>query len=209
MDLAELTQAERAAIVDLYEDRWHELQEDVRTLGWKSREDQALRFRVLADVGDLHGATVCDVGCGFGDLLVHLDGVVSPVDYIGVDLVPSFLEQAARRHPEASFRCLDATSDAFDVEADWFLLSGALSYRVADNMGVTAATLERLLRLARKGVAANFLSSYCTYQHTRNFHYEPEELFRVARLLTPWVRLRHDYPLWEFTLYLYKEGRSA
>src|SRR5262245_65308735 len=67
---------DRTALVRLYEDRFREMGEDIRTLGWKNREEQNLRFKILCDVGDLSGASVCDVGCGFGDLLDYLRSTV-------------------------------------------------------------------------------------------------------------------------------------
>jgi hypothetical protein len=68
--------------------------------------------------------------------------------------------------------------------------------------------LGKMFALASKGVAVNFLSSYVNYEHERNFHYSPEEIFRMARRFTKWVKLRHDYPLWEFTLYMYREAQA-
>jgi len=199
---------DRTALVRLYEDRFREMGEDIRTLGWKNREEQNLRFKILCDVGDLRGASVCDVGCGFGDLLDYLRSTVGKVQYTGIDIAPSLLERAREKHPDVRFHCLNLADEAFDEEHDYFLLSGALSYKVADNMALTERMLRRMFQLCRKGVAVNFLSAYVNYKHERNYHYAPEEMMRLAKRLTTWVRLRHDYPLWEFTLYLFKEAQS-
>jgi SAM-dependent methyltransferase len=202
-----MRQEDKEALVRLYEDRFQEMGEDIRTLGWKNREEQALRFKMLCEVGDLRGASVCDVGCGFGDLWDYLLNTVGEVRYTGLDIAPSLLEQARKRHPGIPFLCLNLADDPFEDEHDYFLLSGALSYKVEDNMALAERMIQRTFALARKGVAVNFLSSYVNYQHERNFHYAPEEMFSMARRLTRWVRLRHDYPLWEFTLYLFKEAQ--
>ena len=136
---------DRDALVRLYEDRFQEMGEDIRTLGWKNREEQNLRFKILCDVGDLRGASICDVGCGFGDLLDYLRSTVGDVQYTGIDIAPSLLDRARQKHPEARFYCLNLANEAFDEEHDYFLLSGALSYKVADNMALT----ERMLRRSR------------------------------------------------------------
>jgi hypothetical protein len=52
------------------------------------------------------------------------------------------------------------------------------------------------------------LSSYVNYEKDINYHHKPEELFKFAKSLTKWVVVRHDYPLWEFTLYMYKNHRA-
>jgi hypothetical protein len=60
-----------------------------------------------------------------------------------------------------------------------------------------------MMAMSSKGVAVNFLSSYVDYELDRNFHFAPEKAFSLAKKLTRFVTLRHDYPLYEFTLYLY------
>ncbi len=198
---------EKNALVRLYEDRFRQMGEDIRTLGWKNREEQALRFKMLCEVGDLRGASVCDVGCGFGDLLDYLRATVGEVRYTGIDIAPSLLERARQKHPDASFHCLNLAEEPFEEKHDYFLLSGALSYKIEDNLALAQHMIERMFRLVHKGVAVNFLSTYVNYQLERNYHYAPEEMFRLAKRLTRWVRVREDYPLWEFTLYLFKEAQ--
>src|SRR5262245_15591991 len=182
---------DRSALVRLYEDRFDAMGEDIRTLGWKNREEQNLRFKMLCEVGDLRGASVCDVGCGFGDLLDYLQSTAGDVQYTGIDIAPSLLDRAREKHPGTRFHCVNLVEDAFDEPHDFFLLSGALSYKVVDNMALAERMLERMFHLCRKGVAANFLSTYVNYQHERNYHYAPEEMIRMAKRMTRWTRLRH------------------
>lgn len=202
-----LSPEERAALVSLYEERFKEKGEDITTVGWKTRAEQALRFRILCEVGDLREATICDVGCGFGDLLDYLSGTVTPDRYTGLDIAPSLLDRARAKHPDATFLCIDLLENDYAAPSDYFLLSGALTYKVRDNVSVATRMIERMFALCQKGIALNFLSSHVNYQLDRNYHYDPEVLLREARKLTRWVKLRHDYPLWEFTLYLYKEAQ--
>jgi trans-aconitate methyltransferase len=203
-----MNKEDREAIVSLYEGRYAELGYDVRTLGWRGREDQRLRFRVLGDIADLAGASICDIGCGFGDLVPYLRERFGEFRYTGVDLSPSLIEEARRRHPEHEFHCLDILDGDFSLRADYFLLSGALNFRVEDNWGLTEAMLSRMFELADRGVAVNFLTSYVNFERPHNYHHRPEEVFRFARALTSRVALRHDYPLWEFTVYLYREAQA-
>jgi trans-aconitate methyltransferase len=195
---------ERSSLVKLYADRVAEMGYDVRSLGWKSVEDQLLRFKVLADISQLAGDVVCDVGCGFGDLLPYLRERFGSVGYLGVDISEELLAVARTRHPDVRFLFADVLAESYGEKADWYLLSGALNYKLADNLRFTERMLERMLSLATKGVAANFLSTYVNYQHPRNYHHDPADVLRIAKRLTPKVALRHDYPLWEFTIYLYK-----
>ncbi len=196
--------SERKKLIDLYEKRFLAHGAKIETLGWKNADDQKLRFEVLSSgFGDLSHRTVCDVGCGFGDLKPFLEARWPGVKYTGVDLSPSLLQQAAVRFPNDRFLLQDILAPDFNECFDVFFLSGALSYRLEDNLGFTRAMLSRMFSLSRLGVAANFLSSYCNFQHLHNYHANPEEMFTLAKELTPSVALRHDYPLYEFTLFLH------
>lgn len=195
------------ALIELYEDRYSSDGADITTLGWKNREEQRLRFDVLSGIAPLHNATICDVGCGFGDLTDYFEEKNIRIAYTGIDIAPSFIAHAKASHPNGIFHVLDLYQDEYNQEHDYFLSSGALSFKRKDNMEHAKRMLEKMFSLCRKGVAVNFLSTYVNHQHSRNFHYSPEEMFRLARGMTRWVAVRHDYPLWEFTLYLYKEAQ--
>jgi trans-aconitate methyltransferase len=196
--------SERSSLVKLYADRVAEMGYDVRSVGWKSREDQLLRFKILADIANLSGDSVCDVGCGFGDLFPYLVDRFGNASYFGVDICDKLLQVAKTRQPDVRFVLADILDETHADRADWFLLSGALSFKLHDNLAFTTRMLSRMLALANKGVAANFLSTYVNYQHERNFHHDPSDVLRIAKGLTSRVAIRHDYPLWEFTVYLYK-----
>jgi SAM-dependent methyltransferase len=177
---------------------------DVRSLGWKSVEDQLIRFQVLGDIGALGGDLICDVGCGFGDLYPYLVNRFGSLGYLGVDISGELLSLARARHADLRFLLADILDAAYTERADWYLLSGALNYKLENNLAFTERMLTRMFALCNKGVAVNFLSTYVNYQHPRNYHHDPTDVFRLAKGLTKRVTLRHDYPLWEFTVYLYK-----
>ncbi len=198
---------DKDAIIQLYESRFATMEYDPRTVGWKGKEDQFLRFKVLCEIGDLSGARICDVGCGFGDLLDYLYDHFSDFTYTGVDISPSLLKKASELHPGQNFQCLDISENEPEGNFDYFIISGTFSYRIENNVENTSNVLSRLFAQAQKGVAVNFLSKYVNFEREHNFHYGPEEMFTLGRHLTKWVKLRHDYPLWEFTLFLYKEAQ--
>jgi SAM-dependent methyltransferase len=204
-----MSPADKRALIDLYEGRYARLGHDIRTLGWNGRDDQELRFKVLCDIADLSGASVCDIGCGFGDLIDYLRVHFGTFGYTGIDLSPSLVGKAQQIHPDYDLRCVDILREGFIERSDYFLLSGALNFRVEDNWKLTTDILRLLFSLANKGVAANFLSTYVNFQRLDNYHHDPEQVFAFGRSLTKWVALRHDYPLWEFTIYLYKSPNTG
>jgi len=199
---------DRSRLVALYETRFKEHGTSVHTLGWKSEGDQRLRFAILASIGALDCKSICDVGSGFGDLYGYLLGLGSNIRYTGIELAPSLVEEATRRFPGVRFLNEDILDASFDEQFDFLLLSGALSFRIEDNLSHTHAVLSRMFDLCSCGIGLNFLTTYVNFQRSHNYHHDPLEMFAFAKTLTPWVSLRHDYPLWEFTIFLYKNAQE-
>jgi trans-aconitate methyltransferase len=200
-----LTAEEKKAIRNLYSNRLKDLGISPQTVGWSSKEQQDLRFQILTEIGITAGSSICDVGCGLGDLydfLTASNGL--NVRYTGIDISPELIEAAKSRFPEVRFDCQDILDISLEEEFDWVFLSGALNFRITENWKLTQSMLKKMYAMARKGVACNFLTTNVDFQAPINFHHDPAEVAKFAASLTnKWV-LRHDYPLWEFSLYLKK-----
>jgi ubiquinone/menaquinone biosynthesis C-methylase UbiE len=197
-----LTSDDKKRIVDLYEDRYAAYGYDVRTVGWGSRADQWLRFEVLGRGIDFSGKRILDVGCGLGDFVAFLEaGGQSNYSYTGIDLSSKLIEDATKRfgREDCTFAVADILNDSLEP-FDVVVCSGALSFRLDDNLALAERMIARMFQLAREAVCVNFLSSRVDYQLEKNFHYEPGRMLAYALSLSRWVRLHHDYPLYEFTL---------
>ena len=203
-----LSDDDRARLIALYEDRLDEFGNDVRTVGWGSREDQILRFDQLCREQEIKGRRILDVGCGLGDLVPYLDARSGgDFQYSGIDLSSRLVEQARVGFggDNRVFYCGDILDPDFRDKPDMAVfdlvfLSGALSFRVDDNIAFAKSMIKYLFALCTETLSLNFLSTHVDSQENKNFHYDPSEMFAYAKSLTPWVTLYHDYPLWEFTL---------
>jgi SAM-dependent methyltransferase len=181
---------------------------------WSSRETQHERFSVLSEVV---GASdrVIDLGCGLGELLTWLRqerGFTG--QYLGLDLVPEFVNHARERFASdsfASFAEFDVASQALPSDYDVVLLSGMFNNQMSDNWGFLTSTLEKMYRATRSRVAFNALSTYVDYQAPGLFYVDPLRVFdHCRRQLGARVDLRHAYQLkrdtipFEFTMLLFK-----
>ena len=179
---------------------------DYKKVGWGSVESQDLRFQVLSEIGISVADSIIDVGCGTGDYYRYLTGKgLAPSRYTGVDICEDFVRHCRSNLPADGTRFLDGTLEEQDrgVTADFVVLSGSLNLKMKNNYDVTRDTLREMMLRARKGVAANFLSSYVDFELEKDFHYSPEKMFKLCREISKKVVLRHDYPLYEFTVYLH------
>jgi SAM-dependent methyltransferase len=200
---------DNARNVRLYSQLVREHGNDIRTLGWGSRESQARRFAVLSEIGGMRGASVLDVGCGLGDFYGWMRRKKLRVRYTGVDITPGMVEKARKRFPRGRFHVCDVLDTSYPlIVHDYVLSSGIFTHRVASAFDFLAAMVRRMFDLSKHGVAFNCLSGWAREREAGEFHADPLKVVSFCRKLTPWVVLRHDYHPRDFTIYLYKTGRS-
>lgn len=160
---------------------------------------------------DLNGRTVLDVGCGHGDLvpLVMSRGAKG---YLGVDLMPEFIDVATTRYGhmanvefhEADFFKWPYPEDGFDVvfaigvatyaDAEWFDRLLAKCHALASELVVIQVTTP---------TAPGSQKVPGTDQPV--FTMAPEDLIRVAKTYSLRFALRHDYADTNQLLFLYKD----
>lgn len=205
-----MTVSDQNRLTDLYEGRYAEYGFDVRSVGWGSVEDQHMRFDVLCRGLELGGKSVLDLGCGLGDFVAWAEQkYVAKFKYHGMDLSPSLVDAARERYgSEGRTFSVETLSDAnVSKEYDIVILSGALTFKISDNMDAMRALLRNAWRVSREAVCCNFMSSYCDFQLEKNFHYQPEVVFQYAKSISRFVNVYHDYDLYEFTVQLFRNPK--
>lgn len=171
---------------------------------------RAIRYKVLSEVGDLKGASVLDLGCGFGDYYKYLVDNRIKVDYTGIDIVPDFIRICKERFPNANFLVMDIQEESPGKDFDYIVCSQVYNNKLnySDNYQVIGDVLSRCYNLFNKGMAMDFVTSYVDYKQDHLFYYEPAKVLDLCKKLTKRVTLRHDYPLFEFMIYLYKDFKG-
>jgi SAM-dependent methyltransferase len=194
--------------VDWYRRRLDAYGPGIQALSSGTEPRRALRFEVLTGVGIVPGSSVLDVGCGFADYFSFLRDAGIAVDYTGVDLVPELVERAMADHPGLNVSVRDLQRDPFaDASFDFVVCSQTFNLRFGDgdNTEIVRDMLRRMFASARHGVAIDFVTDWVDFREDYLVYRNPEDMFRFAKSLTRRVVLRHDYPLFEFCLYLYPD----
>lgn len=193
----------------LYDGRYAEHGASVKTVGWGSESDQAMRFEVLCRGLNLTGKRILDIGCGLGDFVPWAESRFgTDFDYVGMDLAADLVKSAAERlgGPRRRF-IADTLGTETDIgEFDVIVLSGTLTFRTTDNMATMRTILTNAFERCQGALCCNFMTSYADTQLEKNFHYSPEEVFSFGKSLTRFVTLHHDYPLFEFTLQMFRQA---
>ena len=203
-----ISDEDRDQIVARYSARFAKYGIDARTLNAGKGNKLRLQHEVHASIGDLNGKSVLDIGCGLADFYGYLRSSGVEVEYIGYDIVPCFLEANIERFPEATFELRDVSRDEIAHKTDYAVMCQVFNNRYGSisNETVVKGAIEAAFEAVTIGVSIDLVSSHVNYEDPAMYHFSPEEMFRFAKSVTPFVRLRHDYLPYDFTLMLYKEA---
>jgi len=183
---------------------------------WIGRDKTWLRFKILTDVDDLNNKRVLDFGCGNALLLDFLKENKVVCEYHGWDVSKKIIGVAKTRHPEASFRAVHIFEDdlhKFQSFFDYIFISGVFYIKKDSESETHTSWLQgimlKLWTLCKLGVAVNFMTEYVEWKDKDLYYCPIAKLAEFCvRNLSRWFVIRHEYPLWEFTIYIYKQPRE-
>lgn len=182
---------------------------------WGKEQELTLRYRTMLKVMDydhgeqIHHPSVLDVGCGFGGLASFAASTGCNASFTGIDLVQGMLECAAARHPQHEWIQADIMSHDFSKDFDYVVCNGILTQKL--DIGQQAmedyavALVERMFSLSRHGIAFNIMSDRVNFTVSNLFYLDPLQMLRhCLDHLSRKVVLDHAYPLYEYTIYVYR-----
>lgn len=183
---------------------------NVKALGWRGEHSQQARYAALARVGEIEGRSVLDAGCGHGDLKAYLDRHAGRFEYIGIDQMPEFIEEAHRRyrhHPATAFYQSDFAAAELP-KVDYVFACGAMGYRCADPH-FHFELIARLYAAAHRALAFNMLDVARFPAHPLLVGHDRNKVLAFCRMLAPRVELVDGYLDDDFTIFMYRTGGEA
>ncbi len=180
----------------------------------RSEQEAAAMYDVMLDVvrEKDEPVTLLDLGCGLAHLLdrIHASPLRRNVRYSGLDISRKYLDAAAVRHPGVAFLHMDILeSDEALPDYDYIVLNGLFNFRGELPYERMLLYWQQMIAVAykhcRKGIAFNVMSKIVDWERDDLFHLPFETLTRfVAAELSRTFVIRHDYPTWEYTTYVYR-----
>lgn len=176
-------------------------------LGFRTAASQQRRFEALLALGDFHGRTLLDAGCGFGDFLAFLQARGIEPRYTGLDSCAPMVARCRERFAGQGARFVpgDALAPLPGGGWDYVVASGLFGLDADGVRERLVPTLARLFAASRVGLAVNFLSARAPIHAAQRLYADPARMLEAALALTPAVRLDHGYLPNDFTLHLYKK----
>ena len=174
-------------------------------LGWVEKGNQLTRFEILSNIANLNGASVLDVGCGYGHLKKYLDDRYYNVAYTGIDFMPEFVELAQQTYaecPNTLFIRKDFSEGDLPA-ADYVFASGIFCYRSSDENYYTQL-ITSMYKAAKKGIGFNMLDidKFPTSGFLKAHRVAATKAF--CESLSSNVVLKQNYLPEDFTIFMYK-----
>lgn len=202
-------------LVKHYQSLLAEHGESSRSLQHFDNASQFRRFELLTSHVDGSSFTLLDVGCGLGHLLDYLkESGRAPSSYLGIDIVPEFIDLARKRHmgyPNADFRKQDIQTERLGATFDHVVICGIFNNVLPDNWAFIFETLRKSFEVARSSLSFNLLSTYVDYQDPTLFYADPLRIFDFCKKnLSRKIDLQNSYLLkegsipYEYTVTVYR-----
>jgi hypothetical protein len=155
--------------------------------------------------------TLLDFGCGSSYLYKYIrDRDLSRIQYSGLDISPKFIALSKQKFPNVTYYCMDVLENPSGLPRfDYIVMNGVFTQKQGlsfhEMFQYFTDVLSVIFPKANKGIAFNVMSHHVDWQRDDLFHLplEPLTRFLTTKLSRHFV-IRHDYHLYEYTVYLYR-----
>ncbi|MEX0928901.1 MAG: hypothetical protein WD266_01480 [Balneolales bacterium] len=181
---------------------------------WPNAEDACTRYQVMLDMVKSHSGapvTLLDFGCGMSHLYEYmLRTGIENINYSGLDISEKYTAASKYKFPDNSYLCLDILKEMDALpEYEYIIMNGVFTEKCSlsfDEMWVyLQEMLSKVFLKAKTGLAFNVMSKQVDWEREDLFHVPMDLLsaFLKENLSRHFV-IRHDYDLYEYSTYLYK-----
>lgn len=188
-------------------------------VGWtKSQGHADLRYRVMLDLirPSDEPVDLLDLGCGASHLYEYMQAHgVQGIRYSGADLSDKYLAVSTRKFPDVRYYQVDVLdADVTLPTFDYVVMNGLFNYKgdasYDDMAAYVRAMITRVSTIARVGFAFNVMTTHVDWERQDLFHWPIGEATTfVAGAVSRSFVVRHDYGLYEYTVYVYKASLGA
>jgi SAM-dependent methyltransferase len=203
-------------IVAHYEDCLTSHGDNHRGVDWPHALEAERRYQVMLELipsRTLRPIRLLDFGCGAGHLLEYIRRKdLARIEYHGLDLSPLFVSLCQQKFPHVPFTRADILEEGVDLpKFDFIVLNGVLTEkRSLSNQSMwlyAKALLRRLWPHARHGLSFNVMSKKVDCERSDLFHLSTDQALEfLASEISRHCVFRHDYGLYEYTVYVYREA---
>lgn len=179
----------------------------------ESLAHKTLRFEQICGIfAEEDTISVHDIGMGVADLYLYINNHFpgKKIHYSGSEILEEYVVGAKEKFPEVDFYHRDIAEKVFDDKYDYLLMSGVFHQRQDTIIGEWESFSQRLIKnafsMCTSGIAFNFISPFVDFYQTQLYYCNlPKLLNFINDDLSRFFEIKHNYALFEFTIYVYQE----
>lgn len=183
-------------------------------LSSESLAHKALRFSKIAGIFEQdENFSVHDVGMGFADFADYIKNKFpnKKIEYSGSEILQEFVDASSYKFSDCKFYCRDIAEKAPSETYDYVVMSGIFHQRRDSSIRDWEKFAEKILfnsfKICKKGIAFNFISPFVDFYQPQVYYSNlPKWINYVNDNLSRFFIINHDYALFEYTVYVYKEA---
>ncbi len=197
-----------------YAKKFKEFGATPKGVDWGKEEDMLMRFEKMVNIIDHHGSensavpSLLDVGCGYAGLLTYAIEKNISIDYTGIDVVKEMIDYSKNHFSKGRFFCKDVlefTDEKFDYVVCNGILTQKLNVSIKEMDVFAKQIIKKMFSICNKGIAFNIMSDKVNFMVDNLYYKNPVEMFAFCLSeISEKVMIDHSYPLYEYTVYIYK-----
>lgn len=203
----------RASQEKIYKELYEQHKGTPMAVSSESLNHKRLRFSKICEVFKEDSAfTVHDVGMGIADLNMYIKESFpeKAITYSGSEILIEFVQDSKQRFPELEFFHRDIAESSFQDKYDYLLMSGIFHQRRETSIREWEKFAQNILKnsfeMCNKGIAFNFISPFVDFYQPQVYYSNLPKLINfINDELSRFFEIRHNYALFEFTIFVYKE----
>jgi hypothetical protein len=123
------------------------------------------------------------------------------------------IDWATANSTSGHYLCGDVLGYKFDRTFDYVVCSGILTQKldatIADMDRFAAVLIRRMFQLCKRGIAFNVMTTKVNFFSSNLYYKNPAELLAwCISEISPYIKIDHAYPLYEYSVYLYRNPRG-
>lgn len=197
----------------IYRDLYEQHKGTPMAVSSESWNHKQTRFSLICDIfKEEDNISVHDVGMGVADMgeFIRNHFPNKKIEYSGTEILSEYVAEAQARFPKSRFYNRDIAEQSFDEKYDFCLLSGVFHQRrdssIRDWEKFSQEILRHSFEMCTKGISFNFISPFVDFYQTQVYYSNLPKLINfINDDLSRFFEIKHNYALYEFTVYVYKE----
>lgn len=186
---------------------------------WVHEDRAILRHKIMSNVilndyifsQKTKKRSLLDIGCGYGAFYKYLIEQNIKVCYNGIDVVPEMIAEGRKQFPNANFNVIDFFDFSLENKYDYVVCNGVLTQKldasISEMSKFSLKLITKMFEHCNKGIAFNLMTSKVNFMVDNLYYCNPLEMLCFClNSLSSKVRLEHAYNLYEYTIFVYKEG---